>query len=149
MAHFAKVIGGIVQQVIVADQEFINSGLVGEPFDWVQTSYNTYGGVHYEPNSYDVPSKDQTKALRKNFACIGDIYDVQRDAFYKPQPYTSWVLNEESCIWEAPVAFPTALTYDKEGIIKKYIIEWDELNIRWINNLSQYWDHNNLLWVNI
>ena len=149
MAHFAKVVGGTVQEVIVADQEFINSGLAGEPTQWVQTSYNTRGGKHYEPNS-NTESADQSKALRKNYASVGDIYDSTRDAFYKPQPYSSWVLNETSCIWEAPVAYPTTLTYtDSNNNTVNYTIEWDETNTRWINELDQYWNTSTSAWTNI
>lgn len=146
MAHYAKVISGIVQTVIVADQEFINSGLVGEPTQWVQTSYNTRGGVHYEPNS-NTPSADQSKALRKNYAGIGYTYDAERDAFYMPQPFGSWVLNESTCIWEAPVEYPTVTTFEKDGVTKNMPINWDEENIRWVNHQSEYWDNATLSWV--
>lgn len=146
MAHYAKVISGIVQTVIVADQEFINSGLVGEPTQWVQTSYNTRGGVHYEPNS-NTPSADQSKALRKNYAGIGYTYDLEKDAFYAPQPFNSWILNESTCIWEAPVKYPTITTFEKDGVIKNMPINWDEENIRWVNHQSEYWDNNTLSWV--
>ena len=96
MAHFAKVIDGIVQQVIVAEQEIIDSGIVGDSLLWVKTSYNTKNGVYYEPNS-DIPAQDQSKALRKNFAGIGFTYDSERDAFIPPKPYSSWTLNENTC----------------------------------------------------
>ena len=72
---------------------------------WKQTSYNTRGGIHYEPNS-NTPSADQSKAFRKNHAGIGYIYDAGRDAFIEPQPYPSWTLNESSCRWEAPNPWP-------------------------------------------
>ena len=108
MAHFAKVLDGKVTQVIVAEQEFIDNLVEVEAGRWIQTSYNTQGGIHYEPNSnYETPSEDQTKALRKNYAGIGYIYDEDRDAFYAPQPYPSWTLNETTCFWEAPVTKPT------------------------------------------
>ena len=148
MAHFAKVIGGVVQEIIVADQEFINSGYAGEPTQWVQTSYNTRGGKHYEPDS-DTESADQTKALRKNFAGVGDIYDYNRDAFYKPQPYSSWVLNETTCIWEAPVDFPSVDSYTENSVTKYYNITWDETNTRWINGKDQYWNTTNSTWTDI
>lgn len=148
MAHFAKVIGGVVQEVIVADQEFINSGHVGEPTQWVQTSYNTRGGKHYEPDS-DTESADQTKALRKNFAGIGDTYDSTRDAFYKAQPYSSWTLNETTCIWEAPVDYPSVTTYTENSVTKDYHITWDETNTRWINAQDQYWNTTNSTWTDI
>jgi len=97
MAHFAKVKDGKVTKVIVAEQDFINNLVEEEAGTWVQTSYNTYGGVH----------KLGGTPLRKNFAGIGDIYDAQKDAFYSEQPYPSWTLNETTCLWEAPVAKPT------------------------------------------
>jgi hypothetical protein len=103
MSHFAHVKDGIVTQVIVAEQDFIDLGVVGNPSEWIQTSYNTRGGVHYNPETGE-PSADQTKALRKNYAGIGDTYDPQRDAFIEPQPSEGWVLNEQTCLWEAPVS---------------------------------------------
>ena len=77
---------------------------------WKQTSYNTKGGKHYTPDENGVPieSEDQSKAFRKNHAAIGGRYDSDRDAFFEKKPYSSWILNEETCIWEAPVARPTA-----------------------------------------
>ena len=87
MSHFAKIDNNnIVTEVIVAEQDFINSGVVGDSFLWVQTSYN---------NSF-----------RKNFAGIGYTYDKTRDAFIPPKPYPSWTLDEDTCLWEAPVAYP-------------------------------------------
>ena len=97
MAHFAKVKNGKVIKVIVAEQDFINNLVEEEAGTWVQTSYNTLGGVH----------KLGGTPLRKNFAGIGDIYDAQKDAFYSEQPFPSWILNETTCLWEAPVAKPT------------------------------------------
>lgn len=105
MAHFAKVKDGVVTEVIVAEQKFINNFVDPDPGQWIQTSYNTRGGVHYQPNS-NTPSDDQTKALRKNYAGIGFTYDSTRDAFIPPQPFASWTLNDDSCLWEAPVAYP-------------------------------------------
>jgi hypothetical protein len=106
MAHFAKVVEGTVTQVIVAEPEFFNTFVDTSPGEWIQTSYNTRGGVHYQTNTNE-PSEDQTKALRKNYAGIGYTYDAQRDAFIPPKPFNSWILNETSCLWEAPVAYPT------------------------------------------
>jgi|TARA_R100001530_G_C4228365_1_gene131949 hypothetical protein len=100
MSHFAKIKDGIVQQVIVAEQDVIDSGSMGDPTDWVQTSYNTYRGIHYTPNNHKLP--DGGIPLRKNYASKGHTYDEERDAFYAPQPDPSWVLNEETCIWEPP-----------------------------------------------
>ena len=90
MAHFAKVEDGIVTQVIVAEQDVIDSGLFGD--GWVQTSYNTFGGQHPEG-----------RPLRKNFAGIGYTYDAVRDAFIPPRPEgDGWILNEDTCLWEQP-----------------------------------------------
>jgi hypothetical protein len=105
MAHFAKVVNRFVEDVIVADQEFINSGVVGDPSLWIQTSYNTRGGVYYTPNT-NTPDPNQSKALRKNYAGIGYTYDSVRDAFIPPKPYSSWILNGQSCLWSAPVPMP-------------------------------------------
>jgi len=97
MAHFAQIDeNDIVINVIRAEQDFINSGAVGNPEKWIQTSYNTYGGQHPE-----------NRPLRKNFAGIGFTYDAERDAFIEPKPYESWILNEETCLWEAPIERPS------------------------------------------
>jgi hypothetical protein len=109
MAHFAKVENGIVTQVIVAEQDFIDT--LPDKTDWVQTSYNTYGGKHGLGGT----------PLRKNYAGIGYRYDKKRDAFIPPTPYPSWKLNEDTCLWEAPVPHPTD---DKS-------YEWDESNKKW------------------
>ena len=102
MSHFAKIESNIVIQVIVAEQDFIDT----QEGTWVQTSYNTRGGVHYQPNS-NTPSDDQSKALRKNYAGIGYTYDSTKDAFIPPKPFDSFTLNETTCLWEAPVSYPT------------------------------------------
>jgi hypothetical protein len=115
MAHFAKVENGIVTQVIVIDQETLNTGHWGDPALWVQTSYNTQGGQHPEG-----------RPLRKNYAGIGYSYDSGRDAFIPPKPYASWVLNETTCLWSAPVAMPTD---DK-------MYRWDEPTTSWIEVTS-------------
>jgi hypothetical protein len=109
MAHFAKVEDGIVTQVIVAEQDVIDSGLFGD--GWVQTSYNTRGGQH--PNG---------TPLRKNFAGVGFTYDAERDAFIPPHEHPSWTLNEDSCLWEAPEPYPT------DG--KVYF--WNEETLAWV-----------------
>lgn len=101
MAHYAQVIDGIVTQVIVADEKFINSGHVGDPTSWIKTSYNTRGGIYYIPNTTE-PDPDQSKAFRKNYAGIGFTYDKARDAFIPPKLDESWVLNETTCLWENP-----------------------------------------------
>ena len=105
MSHYAKVRDGKVLLVLVAEQDFVNTYDDGVPGEWIQTSYNTRGGVHYEPNS-NTPSDDQTKAIRKNMAGVGFTYDANADAFYSPKPYDSWILNTTSYLWEAPVSYP-------------------------------------------
>ena len=98
MSHFAKVENGVVTQVIVAEKEFIDM-IADSTCEWVQTSYNTRGGIHYKPNSHE-PSEDQSKALRKNYAGIGYAYDKERDAFIPPKPDEgNWVLDEATCLW--------------------------------------------------
>ncbi len=110
MAHFAKIKDDKVIEVIVAEQEHINT-LDGE---WVQTSYNTFGGEH----------KLGETPLRKNFAGIGYTYDRVKDVFIPPNPYTSWTINETICLWEAPVAYPDD---GKEYIWNEKIINWEEV----------------------
>ena len=101
MAHYAKVEDATVVTVIVAEQDFIDT--LPDKEKWVQTSYNTRGGKHYAPNTN---TEDSGTPLRKNYAGLGMIYDSARDAFYWPQPYPSWTLNETSCCWEPPVSIP-------------------------------------------
>jgi hypothetical protein len=105
MAHFAKIVDNTVVNVIVAEPEFFNTFVDNSPGQWIQTSYNTRGGVHYQPNSEE-PSTDQSKALRKNYAGVGYTYDADRDAFIPPKPFPSWLLNETTCLWDPPVARP-------------------------------------------
>jgi hypothetical protein len=121
MAHFAKVQNGIVTQVIVAEPEFFSSFVDSSPGEWVQTSYNTRGGIHYNPETGE-PSEDQTKALRKNYAGVGYAYDKERDAFIPPKPYASWILDEENGLWNAPVAYPDD---DKIYIWNEDTLSWD------------------------
>jgi len=111
MSHFAKVIDGIVTEVLVIEQDVIDTGAFGDPSLFVQTSYNTYGGQH--PDG---------RPLRKNYAGIGDTYDAERDAFYAPQPFASWTLNEDTCLWNAPTPYPD------DG--KLYT--WDEATLTWV-----------------
>jgi hypothetical protein len=118
MGHFAKVIDGIVEEVIVARQSFIDT--LPEPQIWIKTSYNTYEGVHYAPNS-DVLD-DSKPPLRFNFAGIGFTYDAINDVFYAPQPYPSWILNTTTWQWEAPIEMPTS----KGNWI------WDEPTLSWV-----------------
>ena len=112
MAHFAKVNNGIVEQVIVAEPEFFDTFVDSSPGQWIQTSYNTHGGVHLLGGT----------PLRKNYAGIGFTYDATKDAFIPPKPYASWTLNEDSCLWEAPVAYPD----DGEDYV------WDEPTTAWV-----------------
>lgn len=97
MAHFAKVLNGVVTQVIVAEPEFFQSFVDSSPGEWIQTSYNTRGGVHLNGGT----------PLRKNYAGVGYTYDSSLDAFYEPQPFPSWTLNQDTCLWEPPVPYPT------------------------------------------
>jgi len=121
VSHFAHVTNGIVDQVIVVEQDQINSGAFGPPSEWVQTSYNTYGGVHYAPDSsYQTP--DGGEAIRANYAGIGYTYDATDDVFYAPQPYPSWVISGPAWLWGAPVPYPT------DG--QDY--EWDESTTSWV-----------------
>ena len=96
MAHYAKVVNGLVAQVIVADPEFFATFVDSSPGEWIQTSYNTKGGIHTLGGT----------PLRKNYAGIGFTYDRVRDAFIPSQPYPSWILNEDSCLWDSPVPYP-------------------------------------------
>ena len=122
MAHYAKVKDGVVTQVIVAEAEFFDTFVDNEPGEWIQTSYNTRGGVHYDPETNE---PDDGTPLRKNYAGIGFTYDPDRDAFIPPRPYASWTLNDSTCLWEAPVPYPT------DG--QNYI--WNEDTTNW--NLAE------------
>ena len=97
MSHFAKVENGIVTQVIVIEPDVLELGHWGDPASWVQTSYNTHGGVHSQGGT----------PLRKNFAGIGYTYDLTRDAFIPPAPFPSWVMDEDTCMWSPPTAMPS------------------------------------------
>jgi hypothetical protein len=112
MSHFAKVVDGVVTQVIVAEPEFFQTFVDSSPGEWIQTSYNTYGGEH----------KLGGTPLRKNYAGIGFTYDRVKDAFIPPKPFASWVLNEDTCLWDAPVAMPD------DG----KIYTWDEATVNWV-----------------
>jgi hypothetical protein len=111
MSHFAKVENGVVTEVLVIEQDVIDTGLFGDPALFVQTSYNTHGGQHPEG-----------RPLRKNYAGIGYTYDAQRDAFIAPQPFASWTLNEDTCLWDAPIAKP------EDGNLYR----WDEATLAWV-----------------
>jgi hypothetical protein len=111
MAHFAKVEDGIVTEVLVIEQDVIDTGAFGDPALWVQTSYNTHGGQHPEG-----------RPLRKNYAGIGYAYDAERDAFIPPQPFASWTLDEGTCLWNAPTSYPD------DGKLYR----WDEATLAWV-----------------
>ena len=112
MSHFAQIDGNnIVTQVIVIEQDVVDTGLFGDPNSWIQTSYNTSGGVHTQGGT----------PLRKNYAGIGYTYDNTRDAFIPPKPFNSWTLNETTCLYEAPTPMPD------DG--KMY--SWDEETTSW------------------
>jgi hypothetical protein len=115
MAHYAKVENNIVTQVIVAEPEFFDTFVDSSPGAWVQTSYNTSGGVHSEGGT----------PLRKNHASIGSVYDATRDAFIPPQPYPSWLLNEDTCQWTPPTPCPSDNKY----------YEWDEETLSWVEEV--------------
>jgi hypothetical protein len=111
MAHWAKIVDGKVTQVIVAEKEFFDTFVDNSPGQWIQTSYNTHGGVHANGGT----------PLRKNYAGVGYTYDAAKDAFIPPQPFASWTLDDATCLWNAPVAMPT------DG--KLYA--WDEATTSW------------------
>lgn len=119
MAHYAQIdANNTVTQVIVAEQDFIDSGAVGDPATWIQTSYNTFGGIHRLGGT----------PLRKNYAGIGYTYDAARDAFIAPKPFASWILDETSCQWQAPVPMPSdAGTGDPPKFYR-----WDESQVNWV-----------------
>jgi len=110
MAHWAKIEDGVVTQVIVAEQDFVDT----QEGTWFQTSYNTHGGQHTLGGT----------PLRKNYAGIGYVYDSTRNAFYEPQPYSSWTLNETTCQWVSPVAYPND---DKSYVWNEDTTSWVEI----------------------
>jgi hypothetical protein len=114
MGHFAKVVDCKVTQVIVAEKEFFDTFVDTSPGTWLRTSYNTIGGVHTQGGT----------PLRKNYAGIGYSYDATRDAFIPPQPYASWILNEDTCQWSAPTPAPV-----EEG----KLFRWDEPTLSWVD----------------
>jgi len=127
MAHFAKVQNSVVTQVIVAEPEFFKTFVDSSPGKWIKTSYNIRGGVYYDPATNE-PAADQSvinddeARQRKNYAGVEFTYDRERDAFIPPKPYDSWVLNDATCLWEAPVPRPD------DG--KEYT--WDEATTSWV-----------------
>jgi hypothetical protein len=121
MGHFAKVNNGIVEQVIVAEPDFFNNFIDSSPGEWIQTSYNTHGGIHLLGGT----------PLRKNFAAIGYSYNKELDAFISPKPFNSWILDESTCFWNPPLEYPQD---EKLYIWNEEILNWEEV----INPLVQY-----------
>ena len=115
MGHYAKVTDGKVTQVIVAEADFFDTFVDSSPGEWIQTSYNTHGGQHTLGGT----------PLRKNYAGIGYSYDRTKDAFIPPQPYASWTLDEETCLWVSPTPYPTD---DK-------LYHWDEATTSWVETV--------------
>jgi hypothetical protein len=123
MGHYAKVVDGTVSTVITATADFFTTFVDSSPGTWIKTSYNTRGGIHYEPNvNPPVPSADQSKAIRANYAGIGYTYDATNDVFYAPQPYPSWTISAPTWQWQPPVPYPD------DG--KIYI--WNEATLSWV-----------------
>jgi hypothetical protein len=123
MGHYAKVVDGKVSTVITATADFFTTFVDSSPGTWIKTSYNTRGGIHYEPNvNPPVPSADQSKAIRANYAGIGYIYDATNDVFYTTQPYPSWTISAPTWIWQPPIPYPD------DG--KMYT--WDEATLSWV-----------------
>jgi hypothetical protein len=120
MTHYAKVLNGKVEQIIIAEPEFFTTFKDTSPGAWIQTSYNTRGNVHYGVDG----QPDGGVALRGNYAGVGYTYDEQSDVFYAPSPYPSWVLNINTWLWEAPVAKPT----DEKAY------NWEEATQSWIES---------------
>jgi hypothetical protein len=113
MSHFARVVNGQVEEVIVAEQDFVDSLPVEENTQWIQTSYNTYAGQHQLGGT----------PLRKNYAGVGYTYDTERDAFIPPKPYIQWILNESTCQWEPPHPAPND---GKVYAWSEYKADWEE-----------------------
>lgn len=130
MAHFAQIDGSnLVLRVLVVDQDVISTGILGDPATWLQTSYNTRGGVYYTPNT-NTPDPDQSKAFRKNYAGIGFLWlpnGPQGEGFVPPKPYPSWVMDNFSYLWEPPVPMPAQPW--PPGVIW---YNWDEATQSWV-----------------
>ena len=118
MPYFAKVTDGKVMQVIAAEKEFFDTYVDSTPGEWIQTSYNTRGGVHYGQDG----QPDSGVALRGNYAGIGYTYDRTNDVFYAPQPFPSWTISGPTWTWQAPTPMP------EDG--KRY--NWDEATTSWV-----------------
>lgn len=123
MTYFAKVPSivdgkGIVETVLSVEKDIIDSGALGDPSMWIQTSYNTRGGVHYGRDG----KPDGGIALRANYASEGMTYDQVNDVFYLPQPFPSWTISAPTWLWQPPVPYPN------DG--KQYY--WDEATLSWV-----------------
>lgn len=116
MAHWAKIVDGKVVSVIVAEKEFFDTFVDSSPGQWLQTSYRTHGGQHPEG-----------KPLRFNYAGVGYSYDAGKDAFVPPKPFASWVLDDTTCLWNAPVAMPTD---GKPYAWNEATQSWDEIALQ-------------------
>jgi len=127
MSHFAKIQNNTVTQVIVAEHEFFDTFVDNSPGKWIKTSYNMRGGVYYDPET-NQPAADQSvinddeARQRKNYAGKGFTYDKTLDAFIPPKPHDSWLLNEQTCLWEPPIPRPDD--------VKDY--RWDEETTNWV-----------------
>ena len=126
MAHFARIKNNIVDFVLVGRDKDENNedSLAHDGYTYKRTSYNTRGGIHYQSDN-NTPSIDQSKSFRKNYAGIGYYYDPIRDAFIPPKPFPSWILNEDSCLWDSPVPYPS------DGKMYEWnedILNWQEIN---------------------
>ena len=118
MGHYAKVLNGKVTDVIVATADFFNAFIDSTPGNWIKTSYNTRGGVHYGQDG----QPDGGVALRANYAGVGFTYNAAEDVFYAPQPYPSWTISAPDWIWKAPVPVP------EDG----KIYTWNEPTLNWV-----------------
>jgi hypothetical protein len=118
MAHYAKVLDGKVIKVIKAEADFFDSFIDDTPGEWIQTSYNTRGNIHYGPDG----NPDDGVALRGNYAGIGYVYDKENDVFYSEKPFASWSMNVNMWAWEAPIPMPTD---DKHYM-------WNEASASWV-----------------
>ena len=122
MAYYAKIDeNNKVIKVLRIEEDMINTGHFGDPANWIQTSYNTHGGQHRLGGT----------PLRKNYAGVGMIYDKDMDAFYSPQPYPSWLLNEDTCHWYPPMAYPKPEEKEAFSGSFDHLYEWDEDNVTW------------------
>lgn len=158
MAHYAKIglNNKVMSVVVIADTDCQNAdGIeeeeVGRQFlencfgwpVWIKCSYNTSGNVHSQGGT----------PFRKNYPGVGFIWDEDRDAFYAKKPFSSWVLNEETCLWESPIAYPSVTSYGDPT--KDYLISWDEDNVRWIARDQEdpqgsfRWDVDTSSWIAI